>query len=154
VTILDHETELFRRALDEVRRTDAAASADSEVGFDSTPIVRALVQFGPARGGGGEARWGLAMNWASEPDERLPSLIPIHESETTGLREDDEAAIASELGIGSALTEHQLTRRWRAFVWRHHPDGQPPDARDQATERVAIANTLYDQARSELAKGR
>ena len=154
MTILDRETELFRRALDEARRTTGAASADSEVGFDSTPIVRALVEFGPAHGGGGEARWGLAMNWASEPDERLPSLIPIHESETTGLCEDDEAAIASELGIGGSLTEHQLTRRWRAFVWRNHPDRQPPDVREQATERVAIANTLYDQARSELAKGR
>ena len=154
MTILDRETELFRRALDEARRTTGAASADGEVGFDSTPIVRALVEFGPARGGGGEARWGLAMNWASEPDERLPSLTSIHGSETTGLCEDDQAAIVSELGIGGALTEHQLTRRWRAFVWRHHPDRQPPAARKQATQRVAIANTLYDQARSELAKGR
>jgi hypothetical protein len=153
MTILDRETELFRRALDEARRTSGAASADSEVGLDSTPIVRALVEFGPALGGGGEARWGLAMNWASEPDERLPSLIPIQESETTGLREDNEVAIASDLGIGGALTEHQLTRRWRAFVWRNHPDRQPPDARKQATERVAIANTLYYQALSELAKG-
>ena len=154
MTILDRETELFRRALDEARRTTGAASADSEVGFDSTPIVRALVEFGPAHGGGGEARWGLAMNWASEPDERLPSLTPVHGSETTGLCEDDEAAITSELGIGGALTEHQLTRRWRAFVWGNHPDRQPPNARERATVRVAIANTLYDQARSELAKGR
>jgi hypothetical protein len=154
MTILDRESELFQRALDEACRTNGAASADSAVGFDSTPIVRPLVEFGPAHGGGGEARWGLAMNWASEPDERLPSLTPSHGSETTAHCEDDQLAIASELGIGGALTERQLTYRWRAFVWRNHPDRQPPDAREQATERVAIANTLYDEARSELVKGR
>jgi len=154
VTIFDRETELFQRALDEARRSNGAASADSEVGFDSTLIVRAPVEFGPAYGGGGEARWGLAMNWASDPDERLASLTPVQESQTKGVCEDNQEAIASELGIGGALTEHQLTRRWRAFVWRNHPDRQPPDARERATERVAIANTLYDQARSELTKGR
>ncbi len=154
MTIRDRETELFQRALDEARGTNGAASDDSEVGFDSTPIVRALAEFGPAHGGGGEARWGLAMNWASEPDERLPSLTTFHGSETKGHCEDDRLAIANELGIGGALTERQLTRRWRAFVWRNHPDRQPPAAREQATERVAIANTLYDEARNELVKGR
>jgi hypothetical protein len=154
VTILDRETELFQRALDEARRSNCAASADREVGFDSTLIVRAPVEFGPAHGGGGEARWGLAMNWTSEPDERPASLTPIEGSETKGPCEDNQEAIASEFGIGGALTERQLTRRWRAFVWRNHPDRQPPDARERATERVAIANTLYDRARSELTKGR
>ena len=154
MTTLDRETELFQRAMDQARRSTGAASADSEAGFDSTLIVRAPVEFGPARGGGGEARWGLAMNWASEPDERLASLSPVKGSETKGVCEDYQEAVASELGIGGALTERQLTRRWRAFVWRNHPDRQPPDARERATERVAIANTLYDRARSELTKGR
>jgi hypothetical protein len=154
MTILDRDTELFQRALDEAGRSNGAASAGSEVGLESTLIVRAPVEFGPAHGGGGEARWGLAMNWTSEPDERPASLTPIEASETKGLREDHQEAVASELGIGGALTERQLTRRWRAFVWRNHPDRQPPDAREQATERVAIANMLYDRARSELTKGR
>jgi hypothetical protein len=43
-----------------------------------------------------------------------------------------------------------LTRRWRAFVWRNHPDRQPVHARERGNIRVAIANTLYDQARREL----
>jgi len=49
VTIFDRETELFQRALDEARRSNGAASADSEVGFDSTLIVRAPVEFGQRR---------------------------------------------------------------------------------------------------------
>ena len=114
MTILDRETELFQRALDEAGRSTGAASTGSEVGFDSTLIVRAPVEFGPALGGGGEARWGLAMNWTSEPDERPASLSPIEGNETKGLCEDNQEAVASELGIGGALTERQLTRRWRA----------------------------------------
>jgi hypothetical protein len=67
---------------------------------------------------------------------------------------DPSAEIATELGLGAALTLDQLTSRWRDFVWRNHPDRQPADARVQANARMAIANTLYDRARRELAKAR
>jgi hypothetical protein len=62
--------------------------------------------------------------------------------------------IAIELGLGTALTLDQLTSRWRDFVWRNHPDRQPEAARERANARVAIANTLYDRARRDLAKAR
>ena len=67
---------------------------------------------------------------------------------------DMAATIASELGVGAGVTEGQLTRRWRAFVWRNHPDRQPVHARERANIRVAIANTLYDQARRDLTRAR
>jgi hypothetical protein len=67
---------------------------------------------------------------------------------------DPSAEIATELGLGAALTLDRLTSRWRDFVWRNHPDRQPVDARAQANARMAIANTLYDRARRELAKAR
>jgi hypothetical protein len=67
---------------------------------------------------------------------------------------DPSTAIAAELGLGATLTLGELTSRWRDFVWRNHPDRQPVDARSQANTRVAIANTLYDRARRELAKPR
>jgi hypothetical protein len=67
---------------------------------------------------------------------------------------DPSAEIATELGLGAALTLDRLTARWRDFVWRNHPDRQPADARVQANARMAIANTLYDRARRELAKAR
>ena len=62
--------------------------------------------------------------------------------------------IASEIGLGAALTLDQITSRWRDFVWRNHPDRQPEAARERANARLAIANTLYDRARRELAKAR
>jgi hypothetical protein len=62
--------------------------------------------------------------------------------------------IATELGLGEALTLDQLTSRWRDFVWRNHPDRQPVDVRERANTRMAIANTLYDQARREFVERR
>jgi hypothetical protein len=60
--------------------------------------------------------------------------------------------IAAELGLDAPLTLRELTSRWRDFVWRHHPDRQPIEARDRANARVAIANALYQRARRELAE--
>ena len=155
MTILDRETELFERALHEAGHSDCSAIVGGAARFGLGPLMRTTIEFGLAvGGGGGEARWGLALDWASEADERLPPLTPTRGGKVRGLRADDPDAIASELGLGAALTEPQLRRRWRAFVWRNHPDRQPPYAREQATDRVAIANTLYDQARSRLTKGR
>jgi hypothetical protein len=152
--MIDRETEMFQRALDEARGSDCGPSADGATGIRSRPNMRAPIEISPTPGGGGEARWGLALNWASDPDEGLGSLTPIWGEDVKSLRQDYRAAIAGELGVGAALTEHQSTRQWRAFVWRNHPDRQPPDARERATARVAIANMLYDQARIRLTKGR
>ena len=84
MTMLDRETELFQRALDEARRSNCAASADAGAEFESRPSMRAAIEFGPARGGGGQARWSHALNWASEPDERPRSLTPIRGSGCQG----------------------------------------------------------------------
>ncbi len=67
---------------------------------------------------------------------------------------DTQTEIAAELGLGGPLTLGQLTSRWRDFVWRHHPDRQPIEARERANARVAIANALYGRARRELAEKR
>ena len=104
-------------------------------------------------GSGGKARFGLALDWTDEPTE---GPAPPHPPprELAGRSGDTSAEIATELGLGAALTLDQLTSRWRDFVWRNHPDRQPADARERANTRVAIANTLYDRARREFAKGR
>lgn len=141
----------FDQALDEARRSGEAASADRGLDSFMTAKVRARVDFGREHGGGGEARWGLAMNWVDEPNERLASTA-ASAPRPAPASADTAETIASELGVAVALTERQLRRRWRAFVWRNHPDRQPADARDEANARVAIANMLYDQARRQLIK--
>lgn len=141
----------FGRALDEARRSNAAGSAGSGPDPVSRPNVRAPVDFGPEHGGGGEARWDLAMNWVGEPTES-PASTGAEAPGPASLRADTAEAIARELGFGAGMTGRQLRRQWRAFVWRNHPDRQPAHARQQANLRVALANTLYDRARRGVVK--
>ena len=143
----------FQRALDEARRQDEAPS-DDESEPVGRPRVRANLGFGPAPGSGGEARFGLALGWTDEPaDEPRREARPSRDEAAAG-RADTPADIAAELGLAGPLTLDQLASRWRDYVWRNHPDRQPAHARSRANARVAIANTLYDRARRELAKPR
>jgi hypothetical protein len=143
VTVLDRKADLFQRALDEARR--AGRSPDDDLAAPAPrPHVRASVDLGPTPGAGGEARFGLAMDWAGEPAD------PAGPRAAASPFADTAAGIAEELGLGGALTQGQLTARWRDFVWRNHPDRQPSQARDRANARVAIANALYHQRRREL----
>jgi hypothetical protein len=145
----------FQHALNraEAKRRGSTAETSGELALK--PIVRATLDFGPSLGGGGESRWGLAMNWASEPDEKAAAPTgAAGASELTSDTTDIAEAIASELGIRVATTPNQLMRYWRAFIWRNHPDRVPDDARHQANTRVAVANALYDRARRALMKAK
>jgi hypothetical protein len=152
----DRRSDAFQRALDEAGRKDRAPNDDGP-GPTGRPRVRG-VAFAAAPGSGGKARFGLALDWTDEPADRLapppqppPQPPPREPPARSG---DTSIEIATELGLGAALTLDQLTSRWRDFVWRNHPDRQPVDARERANTRMAIANTLYDRARRELAKAR
>jgi hypothetical protein len=150
--MLDPRRNPFERALDEARRNGRARGADE----GSAPLARAYVRVSAdlARTpGGGEARWGLAMDWAGEPPEPSgpPALIP---GQSAHACTDTAAEIARELGVDRASTLAQLMALWRDFLWRNHPDRQPAQARERANARVAIANTLYERARRELTKAK
>ncbi len=148
----DRRADAFQRALDDAGRKDRAPN-DSGAGLTGGARLRG-VAFGAAPGSGGKARFGLALDWTDELTDRPapPPQPPLREpARRSG---DTSAEIATELGLGTALTLDQLTSRWRDFVWRNHPDRQPMDAREGANARVAIANTLYDRARRDLAKAR
>jgi hypothetical protein len=148
----DRRTDAFQRALDEAGQKDRAPN-DSGAGPTGGPRVRG-VAFGAVPGSGGKARFGLALDWTDELGDR-PTPPPQPPSREPARRSGDTSAvIAIELGLGTALTLDQLTSRWRDFVWRNHPDRQPEAARERANARVAIANTLYDRARRDLAKAR
>jgi hypothetical protein len=152
----DHRSDAFQRALDEAASNDRAPN-DSGSGSTGGPRMRG-VAFGAAPRAGGKAGFGLALDWMDEPADPAPPPQPPPPQppprETAARSGDTSAEIAMELGLGAALTLGELTSRWRDFVWRNHPDRQPVDARERANTRVAIANTLYDQARRELAKAR
>ena len=147
----DRRSDAFQRALDEAGQRDRAPH-DSGAGRTGGARVRG-VAFGAAPGSGGKARFGLALDWTDEPTDRPPPPQPPPR-EPAGRSGDTSIDIAAELGLGLALTLDQLTSRWRDFVWRNHPDRQPEAARERANAQVAIANTLYDRARRDLAKAR
>ena len=154
MTTLDGASRTFQRALEEARRSDRPANPDIESGYVPKPRVRTPVEFVPAQGGGGDARWGLAMTWTHEPEVMTSTPAADQTCEPARLDTDIAEAIAQELGVTVGLTEGQLTHRWRAFIWRNHPDRQPIHARERANIRVAIANTLYHQARRNVKRAR
>jgi len=143
--------EAFRRALDETAR--AAERGGEERG---APIAGLRVGAGfdlwPA-GGGGEARWRLAMEWEDEPLAQPETPPPQRSSDPPRSFADLAEAVAGELGFAAGSTEDDLARRWRAFVLLNHPDRQPAHAREKANARVAVANALYDRARRALRRG-
>ena len=143
----------FDRALDEARRQDRTVDDDAR-GRAARARVRASLELGPAPASGGEARFGLALDWTDEPAERPERPAPVSQSEAASSRAESPDEIAAELGLDGPLTLGQLGSRWRDFVRRNHPDRQPAHARERANARVAIANALYAQARRELAKRR
>jgi hypothetical protein len=148
----DRRSDAFQRALDEAGRKDRAPNDDGP-GLTGGARVRG-VAFGAPPGSGGKARFGLALDWTDDPIDRPAPPQQPPSSEPPERSGDPSPEIATELGLGAALTLGQLTSRWRDFVWRNHPDRQPVDARERANARMAIANTLYDRARRELAKPR
>jgi hypothetical protein len=149
----DRQDDSFQRALDEARWQDPTLN-DHWSGPGGGPRVRANLEFGPAPGSGGEARFGLALDWTDEPADRQGRQAPALREEAAANPADTPTEIAAELGLSGPVTLDQLGLRWRNFVWRNHPDRQPAHARERANARVAIANTLYDRARRELANRR
>jgi len=134
----------FERALEEARRD--LFGADVEDGRAGSPNVLAQLAFSSESEGAGRARWEEAIAWAAEPPSSV--LGPL----SSGLQPEPSANNPRELGLTSDLTDAEMRRRWREFVWRNHPDRQPQDARGGATARVAAANALYDQARRRIRK--
>jgi hypothetical protein len=139
----DRRSEAFERALDEAQ---GRVPDGGEPTLTQRPRMRGGVPLGSAPPSGGEARFGLALDWTDEPLDRPPPA-PREEACPPA---DTPAEIAAELGLGAALTLDQLTSGWRNFLWRNHPDRQPLEAREAANARVALANMLYERARREL----
>ncbi len=140
----DRPAESFERALDEARAASRATPSGAETIGSGGVVLGAGLDLSRPRIEGGAARWGRAMDWTDEP---AGPGAPRHaraprEPEPVDLA----AAVAGELGFEPGMTRAALTERWRAFVWRNHPDRQAPHRCLGANARVAVANALYDRA--------
>lgn len=96
--------------------------------------------------------WQATPAWPSEADFLEADEQP--QAATEPSFSDDPEAIARELGLDQTLSERELDRARRQFMWRHHPDRCEESQRAQAGRCVAIANMLIDRARAQLASQR
>ncbi len=61
----------------------------------------------------------------------------------------DRDAVAAELRLRPGLSRAELHRIRRDFARSNHPDRVPPSWRDEANQRMTIANALIDRALKE-----
>ncbi len=141
----------FRRVLADVRR--AAARRAHEAREDSAATCSSANPFAGAifpaddtgrQAAGGASHWHAALDWLDEQDG------PTALVESPSIVDDSAEAVLAELGLAENLTERELSRLRRLYMWRNHPDRHRESQRANATRRVAIANMLLDRARSRL----
>jgi hypothetical protein len=145
----------FRQVLTDVRRAaarrahepreDSAATCSSANPLASTIFP---VDDNGQQAAGGASRWHAALDWLEEQDG--PAVLV----ESTPVADEGPEAILAELGLTENLTDQELSRLRRLYMWRNHPDRHRESQRANATRRVAIANMLLDRARSRLAANR
>lgn len=145
----------FRQVLADVRR---AAARQREVAREDSawancapnPLASAIfpVDDNRRRTTGGASHWHAALAWIEEQDEPT-ALVELQHAADEGAE-----AIREELGLTENLTDEELTRLRRLYMWRNHPDRHRESQRASATRRVAIANMLVDRARSRLVGAR
>ncbi len=132
---------LFAQTLDELPRSAREASTRSPDLGDIRPHwpdVTGALPPSELRAGAGIRIWDRAYAFVheGEPSVAFSSAPPSDRSED----------IARELGLDQGLTLAQLHRTRRRFNWANHPDRNPQLPTDLAGRRVAVANTLIDEA--------
>jgi hypothetical protein len=138
----------FQRALDEAGRKDRELNDDG-AGPTRGARVRG-VAFGPAAGSGGKARFGLALDWTDEPADRpapqqppppqtQPRVPPARTGETS-------AEIATELGLGAALTLSSRSPACRGSRARQHAHGDRQHASRSGAAGLRQASIAVIQA--------
>ena len=144
----------FRRALADVRRAarrrEGAREGGGSANANPNPLAERDIsgRRRSRRTTGGASDWHAAMaSSKSRMNRRRLSNRRAAPSESA-------EAILEELGLIEHLTEAELARLRRLYMWRNHPDRHRESQRASATRRVAIANMLLDRARSRLAGGR
>jgi hypothetical protein len=145
----------FRRVLTDVRRAATRRAYEASEGSTATcssanPLASTIfpTDDNGRQAAGGASHWQAALDWLEEqegPAALVESLSPA---------DDSAEAILAELGLADNLTDRELSRLRRLFMWRNHPDRHRESQRASATRRVAIANMLLDRARSRLVSER
>jgi len=129
------------------RQAEGAREDALSANSSPNPLASAIfpVDENRRRTTGGASHWHAALAWLEEQDDPA-ALVEAPHAEDEGAE-----AILAELGLTENLTDEELNRLRRLYMWRNHPDRHRESQRASATRRVAIANMLVDRARSRLA---
>jgi hypothetical protein len=105
-----------------------------------------------------EAAWDFAAARGGA-NARITQPRPKHYGDDSSSDIEPEAPldpnkILLELGLGSGVSEADVSILRREFALRNHPDRVPADLRALATQRMMIANDLMDRYVARLRKPR
>ena len=134
-----------RRAERIARRTIAARARREAPACAASHLARRQV---PAARRASASRWTGRTNPQIQPPPPQPP--PREPPERSG---DPSTEIATELGLGAALTLDQLDVPLARFCLAQSSRSPARRRPERANARVAIANTLYDRARRESRQG-
>ena len=123
----------FRQVLADVRR--AAGRRTGEAGEDAAayssinPFASTVFPANDSRlrATGGASHWHAALDWLEEQDG------PAALVESPPVADEGAEAILAELGLTADLTDRELSRMRRLYMWRHHPDRHRESQRASAT---------------------
>jgi hypothetical protein len=155
-TRLKHSADAqFLQALADVRQEPREESGAADAPLN--PLAGAAFPVGEdrRRATGGASHWRAALDFLAELGEPAPKAEPPRPpAEPPRPPAESAEDILKELELTENLTEAELNRLRRLFMWRNHPDRRGESQRAGATRRVALANMLIDRAKRRLAARR
>ncbi|HEV7251654.1 MAG TPA: hypothetical protein VGN97_00935 [Mesorhizobium sp.] len=86
-------------------------------------------------------------------EEELAGLFALEDAAAEALPPTDPPAIATELGL-ERLGPAELAQVRRQFALKNHPDLVAPHLRENALQRMQVANMLIDEAERKAGRGR
>jgi hypothetical protein len=96
----------------------------------------------------GASKWSDTLAWIGASDAAIGELEKkrtLPPAEKRPLPSDKEL-VRVELGLAENATRADIQRIRRQFAIRNHPDMLDASERDEATQRMTIANMLLDDA--------
>jgi hypothetical protein len=100
----------------------------------------------------GASNWSDTLAWIGANDAAIGESekekpLPLDKK---GPLPSDSDSVGAELGLWDNATRADIRRIRRQFAVRNHPDMLDASERDEATQRMTIANMLLDEALKRL----
>ncbi|MCQ4631170.1 hypothetical protein GB927_014040 [Shinella sp. CPCC 100929] len=141
---------VFESVLERLKAEARQAEEDEELEEEGSGEIRGLTSGFTGLGMGGTFVSGSQaaaayLDLYEEPAPMPPEPEPLPPEPPLHLLRIAPAEVAEDLALHGKESVDDLLARRRSFARENHPDGVPPDLRDNATLRMKIANMLIDE---------